>query len=654
MNPMNHYTLKIAEDIEEGNIEINKENQAVYGASNTNSKVRNTGLSQIKTLNHFGAGSYGDEKSTRRENDSIIFGSLSLFKLWTMLVIVIVVSSTVTIGVTNSDNRKVPIGTADAGSTLTARNKAPKDLLKMVKGETSRTVSEVVASDIPQVLFVGGNHSYPTSDPFESIGEEDAFNGEDPQNFSNATHSFDAIVIGAGWAGLKAAETLLAGGISNILLLEANDYIGGRARTVNDFIPGVPIDLGCEWLYKDGNDMASYMSKHGLADLGPTTHDKYYTNSFKSSTFFKQSIGEDCTVGTEMVGDYNELGQIDQLWSGRNGFQLYAKQVSERLRITNSDESYEKALSEFEKEHEVDEEERQWLNLLSDANLEVEYAGGNQFLSVKDVSYDGSWARTKYMAVEGAGFGNTAVSFSNAFNSIIKLNAKVTNINYEEHGNVIIEFVENGVAKKAITRTALVTVSLGVLKAGSINFTPSFSRQKQNAIDNMGFGFLNKCIMYWEEASDIVWPVDKTWLELVTVTDEDSGKWTSFFNPTNLKGVPTLVGFAGGRDAVDMEDQTDKEILDDVMKNLSAMFPSITRPKKVLITRWGKEANFLGSYSFQKVGRTFHEDAANLQERVGTLWFAGEATSGDGWYGTTVGSWETGKKAANQMVSFLK
>ena len=45
---------------------------------------------------------------------------------------------------------------------------------------------------------------------------------------SSDIQQYDAVIVGAGWAGIKAAETLLKGGVDNILVLEAHDYIGGR------------------------------------------------------------------------------------------------------------------------------------------------------------------------------------------------------------------------------------------------------------------------------------------------------------------------------------------------------------------------------------------------------------------------------------------
>ena len=61
-----------------------------------------------------------------------------------------------------------------------------------------------------------------------------------------------------------------------------------------------------------------------------------------------------------------------------------------------------------------------------------------------------------------------------------------------------------------------------------------------------------------------------------------------------------------------------------------------------------------GSYSFNKVDRNFNDDASRLKERVGNVWFAGEATNLDEWHGTTVGAWDTGEEAGQDMVAALK
>jgi monoamine oxidase len=59
--------------------------------------------------------------------------------------------------------------------------------------------------------------------------------------------NYDAVVIGAGAAGLTAAKTLVEAGHS-VRVLEARDRIGGRAYTDTATF-GVPVDLGCAWLH---------------------------------------------------------------------------------------------------------------------------------------------------------------------------------------------------------------------------------------------------------------------------------------------------------------------------------------------------------------------------------------------------------------------
>ena len=63
---------------------------------------------------------------------------------------------------------------------------------------------------------------------------------------------------------LVAVQLLSEAGFS-ALVLESNDCIGGRAKTINhDAVSGsVPTNLGCEWLYTD-NGMNLCMTKRGL------------------------------------------------------------------------------------------------------------------------------------------------------------------------------------------------------------------------------------------------------------------------------------------------------------------------------------------------------------------------------------------------------
>jgi len=72
----------------------------------------------------------------------------------------------------------------------------------------------------------------------------------------------DIAIVGAGAAGLAAAELVAASGLTGVLL-EARDRLGGRAHTIQTSVG--PIDLGCEWLHSaDENPLVARVEALGL------------------------------------------------------------------------------------------------------------------------------------------------------------------------------------------------------------------------------------------------------------------------------------------------------------------------------------------------------------------------------------------------------
>ena len=261
-----------------------------------------------------------------------------------------------------------------------------------------------------------------------------------------------------------------------------------------------------------------------------------------------------------------------------------------------------------------------------------------------------------YMSIPGVGFGNTAAKYAEPYAEYVKLNSKVVEVNSEGEELIEVTYVDkddDGMTKSIKAKTVLITVSLGVLKAGTINFVPSLPANKQASIDNTGFGLNNKVVMTWKNKEDMIWPEDEFWFKLITPDDETSGLWTTFYNPSKFKGEPSLIAWVGGDEAWVEEERTNDEIMNDVIKNLRAMFPGIRNPDTALISRWGMNENVRGAYSFSKVGRNFADDAETLKEPVGNIWFAGEAMGGE-WHATTKGAWNTGKEAGEDMAETLK
>ena len=56
----------------------------------------------------------------------------------------------------------------------------------------------------------------------------------------------DVLILGAGMSGIAAAKTLFDNGVTNFIILEARDEIGGRMRAV-DFA-GVKVEAGANWI----------------------------------------------------------------------------------------------------------------------------------------------------------------------------------------------------------------------------------------------------------------------------------------------------------------------------------------------------------------------------------------------------------------------
>ncbi|KTF69171.1 flavin monoamine oxidase family protein [Sphingomonas sp. HT-1] len=73
----------------------------------------------------------------------------------------------------------------------------------------------------------------------------------------------DVLVIGGGAAGIGAARTLADAGV-DVLLIEADARLGGRART--EHIAGMALDIGAGWLHSaEHNPWVELAALHGFA-----------------------------------------------------------------------------------------------------------------------------------------------------------------------------------------------------------------------------------------------------------------------------------------------------------------------------------------------------------------------------------------------------
>lgn len=86
-----------------------------------------------------------------------------------------------------------------------------------------------------------------------------AFGGLSAQSCKNTIKTDkNILILGAGMAGLAAAQSLKARGVSCIVL-EAQDRVGGRLRTNRSL--GISFDEGASWIHgPDNNPLSAIMS----------------------------------------------------------------------------------------------------------------------------------------------------------------------------------------------------------------------------------------------------------------------------------------------------------------------------------------------------------------------------------------------------------
>jgi monoamine oxidase len=123
----------------------------------------------------------------------------------------------------------------------------------------------------------------------------------------------------------------------------------------------------------------------------------------------------------------------------------------------------------------------------------------------------------------------------------------------------------------------IVTVPLGVLKAGTITFDPPLPEAKRNAIERLGFGLLNKVMVAFDKP---FWPESTPMIGLVG----NDQPVTDLVNGLVFAGTPLLVGLRGGQAAWSRELLSDQEAVAELITAIGAPAPTGS-----LVTRWGTD-----------------------------------------------------------------
>ena len=201
----------------------------------------------------------------------------------------------------------------------------------------------------------------------------------------------------------------------------------------------------------------------------------------------------------------------------------------------------------------------------------------------------------------------------------------------------------------------LVTAPLGCLKSKSIAFAPPLPPWKQDAIDRLGYGNLNKVVMEFptEEDGSVFWERGEAGENVkgqpfFGVAQEDAaeqGRLFMFWNMHQICNAPILVGILAGRSAAGGPHVAAQGMA--VLRKLfGAGAPDPTHTK---VTDWGGDPYARGSYSFVAPGSSSRDYDILGMPVKGKVFFAGEHTCKE--HPDTVGgAMLTGISAAQAML----
>ncbi len=418
------------------------------------------------------------------------------------------------------------------------------------------------------------------------------------------------IVVGAGMAGLAAARHLRARGV-DVIVLEARDRIGGRIRT-SRLWPDLPVDLGASWIHGAADNPLSKVARDaGLVTSG-TSYDSYRLY---------------VTARARAAGVHGY---------GTREVDAVLRRARRIARGSSPDLSLAAAIE------------------LASPDLEAGSPLGIQLafdlMSNHTLEYGVDPARLSARYGEAAGYpsdGDDAVlpdGYDRLVGHVarglaIRTGVRVARVAQEAGGVVVTD--ADGHSERA--DAVLVTVPLGLLKAGAIDFDPVLPDAKQQAIERIGFGLLDKQFLRFDEP---FWPTDVDWLEHL---DTDAANWPQWVSLARPSGAPLLLAFTGGSTARAVEDRPDRAVVDDMLDALRGMFGrSVRAPRDWQITRWGRQRYTRGGYSFNAAGM-LPVDRDVLAEAFGRVHFAGEATHREH-YGTVHGAYLSGLAAARVIA----
>jgi len=431
----------------------------------------------------------------------------------------------------------------------------------------------------------------------------------------------DAIVVGAGAAGLAAARSL-AGRSLRVVVLEARNRIGGRAWSRPIARIATPAELGAEFIHGRGELTMRLLRDAGMAAVDVSGE------------------GWRCSEDGEPRREDRAVSRVAGIFEAAGALA--------------DDETVDQFLRRFE----------------GNAAARKAAASARAFVEGFDAA-DPAIASARAIADEwlsGVDFaiarplGGYLPMFNNLRDACVAAGAKiclstvVRRISWRR-GAVAIDANCRGEPKTIRARAAILTLPIGVLRHSgdetAVAFDPHLPSAKIGALRCIEMGHVVKIALWFRTAF---------WERV------QSGRYrnAAFFRcepqpfPTYWTQAPVrselVVAWAGGPKATALAGIAEADLTRRALSGFGALLhePELVHREfeGALTHDWSRDPFARGAYSYVVVGQE-RPRAALAVPVDDTVFFAGEATSVDGQGGTVNGALETGERAAEEAAASL-
>jgi monoamine oxidase len=436
------------------------------------------------------------------------------------------------------------------------------------------------------------------------------------------------IVIGAGWAGLTAANALRNAGVDHVVL-EGRDRIGGRAYTVD--LDGVAIDLGCSWIHDPiGNPMSTFADQAAIARRNADHEQDAATYRMWDARLGRElnptekaaALVNGVTFSfVEAAGIAAELGATASMYDGA---QLYLDRHGLDGDARRQAEFVIQSLSELSENY-------PWTKLSLDQAVrrDLLYTGG---LGVFPV---GGYERL-YQAMAGP--------------EQVQLSHDVEAIERSGDGVTVNAVVRSGSRRRRVSfrgSHVIVAVPLGVLKSRrGIRFDPPLPPDKIAAIKRVGFGRIEKVAMRFDEP---FWE-DAIRTHILNISSRPPFRLPLWVDINRISGEPALVVFSAGSDAKRINALGPRGALKLTLAQLRDILGhAVPRPRAWQVTNWQGSPYTQGGYTATALGASPDDFDVLASPVDGRLLFCGEHTHRQR-YAHADGAMTTGIREAKRLL----